>query len=179
MYCSKTCEAKSKAQSDNLLFGLEPVLPVELDAGLGQLTKAERDKAQTKFAAYLELQGKSAPLMVARFVARQVAIETGKMNPRKTTPYPADPPTLVDDDEDYGLYDHMERLRFIDAKVSDEETKMLCDVLAAALPGLEKSLDAERHATYLGKMAYNAYGIHFEGGRDDKVCLITYSRYMF
>lgn len=175
VYCSKDCQVKSKAQSDNLLFGLDPVLPPELDAGLGRLTKDERDKTQTKFAAYLGSQEKLAPIMVARFVARQVAIETGKMNPNKTTLSPTDLPNLVDDGEDYGLYDHMERLRFINAKVSDDETKMLCDVLATALPGLEKSVDAERYATYLGKMTYNAFGVCYEGGRDDKVSPISIS----
>lgn len=179
VYCSEDCQTKSKIQSDNLLFGLEPVLPVELDAGLGGLTQGERDKAQSKFVTYLESQGKSAPLMVARFVARQVAIETGKMNPHRTSPSPVDLPKLVDDDEDYGLYDHMERLRFIDATVTDDETKLLCDVLAAALPGLDKTLNEERHTTYMGKMAYNAFGVCFDAGRDDKVIFCKYLKWGF
>ncbi|KAJ3488799.1 hypothetical protein NLI96_g2584 [Meripilus lineatus] len=167
VYCSKDCEAKSKAQSDNLLFGLEPVLPAELDSGLGRLTQGERDKAQTKFVSHLESQGKLAPLLVARFVARQVAIETGKMNPHKPTSSPADLHALVDGEDDYGLYDHMERLRFIEANPTEEDTKVLCDVLATALPGLDKSLEGQ-HSKYLGKMNYNAFGVVFENGRDDK-----------
>lgn len=172
VYCSKDCEAKSKAQSDNLLFGLEPVLPAELDSGLGRLTQGERDKAQTKFVSHLESQGKLAPLLVARFVARQVAIETGKMNPHKPTSSPADLHALVDGEDDYGLYDHMERLRFIEANPTEEDTKVLCDVLATALPGLDKSLEGQ-HSKYLGKMNYNAFGVVFENGRDDKVSSVS------
>jgi len=33
---------------------------------------------------------------------------------------------------------------------------------------LEQFVTEERHATLLGKMAYNAYGVYFDGGRDDK-----------
>jgi len=168
VYCSKDCQVRAKVQSQNLLFGLDPVLPAELDNGVSELTKPERDRAQTLFADYINTSGKSAPLLVARFVARQVAIETAKMMPTKTGPLAAELPEGGNKDSAYSYYDHMERLRFIDGKVSDEETKMLKDVLAAALPGLEQSLSTERHAMYLGKMAYNAIGVCYGGGRDDK-----------
>jgi len=45
---------------------------------------------------------------------------------------------------------------------------LLAKVLATAVPGLEQFVTDERHATLLGKMAYNAYGVCFGGGRDDK-----------
>ncbi|KAI0082448.1 MAS20-domain-containing protein, partial [Panus rudis PR-1116 ss-1] len=168
VYCSKECQVKAKAQSDNLLFGLDPVLPPELDGGVSELTKAERNKTQTAFVDYLQSKGKTGPLLVSRFVARQVAIETTKLLPKTAGPASVELPKLTDGNDDYGLYDHMERLRFIDVPVEPEETKLLCDVLAAALPGLEKSLTDERNAVYRGKMAYNAYGVCFGGGRDDR-----------
>ena len=55
---------------------------------------------------------------------------------------------------------------------SEEEVKLLAKVLATAVPGLDQFTSRdERHATLLGKMAYNAYGVCFGGGRDDKACL--------
>ncbi|KAL6305892.1 MAS20-domain-containing protein [Sparassis latifolia] len=168
VYCSKDCQVRSKVQSQNLLFGLDSVLPPELDNGTGRLTEQERDRAQTQFAAYIKNSTRAAPLLVARFIARQVAIETAKMMPKKEGPLADEFVNADKTDAEYSLYDHVERLRFLDGKVSDEETKLLKDVLAAALPGLEQSLTSERHAMYIGKMTYNAIGVCFAGGRDDK-----------
>lgn len=70
---------------------------------------------------------------------------------------------------DYLLADHMERLRYLEVKPSAEELPLLVDVLQTALPGLEQFVTDERHATLLGKMAYNAFGVCFGSGRDDKV----------
>lgn len=169
VYCSKDCQVKSKVQSQNLLFSLEPVLPAELDHGMAELTKDGRNKAQAAYVSYIKSQYKAAPLLVARFLARQVAIETVKLMPNRTGPLANELTEGSMPDGDYSLYDHLERLRFIDGKATEEETKILANVLAAALPGLEKSLTDERHATYLGKMAYNAIGVCYSGGRDDKV----------
>jgi mitochondrial import receptor subunit TOM20 len=72
VFCSKDCESKCKAQSQNLLFGLEPVLPAMLNP-LGMIPGAQqmRDSAQTKFAEYIKSTHQSTPLLVARFAARQ------------------------------------------------------------------------------------------------------------
>lgn len=169
VYCSKDCQVKSKAQSDNLLFGLQPVLPPELDETGASSNKEARDAAQKKFVQSLKDQGKNAPFLVARFVARQVSIETGKMVPKKPGSSAVDLPKLIEGEHSYSLYDHIERLRFLDANVDEKDNKALCEVLGAALPGLENSLTEERHATYLGKISYNSYGICFSGGRDDRV----------
>ncbi|CCM05579.1 uncharacterized protein FIBRA_07806 [Fibroporia radiculosa] len=166
VYCSKDCQVKAKVESQNLLFGLEPVLPAELDKGMSLLTRPQRDAAQAKYAAHLKSGGRSVPLLAARFVAKQVVIETAKMMPVKTGPL-ADELTAASASE-YSLYDHLERLRFVEGKANEEGTSLLCDVLGAALPGLEKSLTEERHAVYQGKMAYNAIGVCYSGGRDDK-----------
>jgi len=168
VYCSKDCQVKSKTQSQNLLFGLDPVLPDELDHGMSELTKPQRDEAQAKFTEYIKSQGRSVPLLSARFVARQVAIETAKLLPNKTGPLAAELSEVSQTGGDYNFYDHLERVRFLEGKVSEEETKMLRDVLSTALPGLEQSLTDERHALYHGKMAYNAIGVCYGGGRDDK-----------
>lgn len=72
VYCSIDCEARSKHQSQNLLFGRESVLPSEL-LPLADIPGAaeNRNAAQTAFANYLKSEGKSLPLLVARFAARQ------------------------------------------------------------------------------------------------------------
>jgi len=66
-------------------------------------------------------------------------------------------------------YDHMERLRYVDTEVTQEEKTLLTDVLASALPGLERLLGDDRHNVLKGKMRYNSIGVGFNGGRDDKV----------
>lgn len=72
VYCSIDCEARSKHQSQNLLFGRESVLPPAL-LPLASIPGAgeNRNAAQTAFADYLKSNGTSLPLLVARFAARQ------------------------------------------------------------------------------------------------------------
>src|SRR5882762_2649297 len=53
-YCSTQCQAKSKVQSQNLLFGSEPPLPLELGPALPAEVMEKRGKAQTAFAKYVE-----------------------------------------------------------------------------------------------------------------------------
>ena len=168
-YCSEDCRERAKIQTQNLLFGLDAVLPPELDQGQSELTKPARDEVQKKFADYIKEQGRSVLMLSSRFVARQVAIETAKMAPNKTGVLARELEEAQIGGTEYSLYDHMERLRFTEGKVSEEETKLLCAVLGAALPGLEQSVTDERFATYQGKMAYNAIGICYNDGRDDKV----------
>ena len=67
-------------------------------------------------------------------------------------------------------YDHMERLRYVNTEVTEEEKTLLSDVLASALPGLERLLGDDRHDILKGKMRYNSIGVCFNDGRDNKVC---------
>ena len=72
VYCSTDCETRSKRQSQNLLFGRESVLPpalLPLDGIPGAVEN--RNAAQAAFANYLKSSGRSLPLLVARFAARQ------------------------------------------------------------------------------------------------------------
>lgn len=75
---------------------------------------------------------------------------------------------------EYLLADHVERLRFLELAADADGMKHLSQVLETALPGLEQFVTEERHVTLLGKMAYNAYGVYFDGGRDDKVSLVLF-----
>ena len=168
VYCSKECQVKAKNQYQNLLFGLEPPLPLEMAPIMPPKLLEERNTAQVAFVDYLKRTASAAPLLVAKFIARQVAIETAKVSPVPISSPPADFPEA--DGGEYTLYDHIERLRYLELSASSEEMKLLRDVLQHALPGLEQFVTEERHATLLGKMSYNAFGVCFSGGREDKVC---------
>lgn len=73
------------------------------------------------------------------------------------------------DHDDNAQYDHMERLRYVDTEVTQEEKTLLSNVLAVALPGLERLLGDDRHDILKGKIRYNSIGVSFGEGRDDKV----------
>ena len=95
-------------------------------------------------------------------------MEINKMIPveMRTGRSTEEPPEFKD--REFNLYDHMERLRFIDTELPEQENKLLSKVLESALPGLEQFLNDDRHATLKGKMRYNAIGICYGAGRDDK-----------
>ena len=168
VYCSKECQVKAKNQYQNLLFGLEPPLPLEMAPIIPPKLLEERNAAQVAFVNYLKRTVSAAPLLVAKFIARQVAIETAKISPVPISSPPADFPEA--DEGEYSLNDHVERLRYLEVSASSEEMKLLNDVLKYALPGLEQFVTEERHATLSGKMSYNTFGVCFSGGREDKVC---------
>lgn len=73
------------------------------------------------------------------------------------------------DNDENSDYDHMERLHYVGTEVTQEERTLLSNVLAAALPGLERLLGDDRYDILKGKMRYNSLGVSFNGGRDDKV----------
>ncbi|KAG1815725.1 uncharacterized protein BJ212DRAFT_1272840 [Suillus subaureus] len=167
VYCSSDCLTQHKAHSQTLLFTLESPLPAAIAPEMGDTLRKERENAQKAFVEYLIQTKRAAPELVARFVARQVSAETAKMLPRGILPGVASEPVLTDGGE-YSLYDHLERLRYLEVKPADNETHVLKDVLQTALPGLEQFLTEERHATFVGKMSYNSYGVYFGEGREDK-----------
>lgn len=167
VYCSSDCQTQHKAHSQTLLFTLESPLPAAMAPEMGGMTRENRENAQKAFVEYLVQTKKAAPELVARFVARQVSAETAKMLPREMLPGVAPEPVLTDGGE-YSLYDHLERLRYLEVNPADHEARVLKDVLQTALPGLEQFLTEERHATFIGKMSYNSYGVYFGEGREDK-----------
>lgn len=169
IYCSKDCQLKAKLQHHNILFGSEPLLPEEVPADAAA-SPAQRAAAQQAFLQYLTegaAKGKSGSLLTARFICRQVAIETKKalqMLGGMAGPYNTElPETHSKEGEDYGLWDHVERLRFLGIEIPKEENEIVCEVLRCALPGLERFLVPEKHAELKGKMLYNAIGICFPG----------------
>ncbi|KAJ3573704.1 hypothetical protein NP233_g2271 [Leucocoprinus birnbaumii] len=182
-FCSEHCLNTNKSQSTSLLFTQEPPLPPELAAPNSPALDVEgRKAAQDKFVEYVKKEKRAGPLLVARFIARQVALETaklaGKMSDVTAAGGSASASAKAEDAQgkkkedftdaeegDYLLADHMERLRYLGVKPNEEELPLISAVLEKTLPGLEQFVTEERHATLLGKMAYNAIGV---GYREDK-----------
>jgi hypothetical protein len=128
----------------------------------------KRDTAQTAFVKYIMEKKKVVPLLVARFIGRQVAVETQKMLPNPSSlMHTSDIPEA--EGGEYSLYDHIERLRYLEMSTEKKEVTLVKEVLRTALPGLEDFVTDERYAMLLGKMAYNSYGVCFGGGRDNRV----------
>ena len=172
-FCSKACLVANKSQSHSLLFTNDAPLPPEISAGPAPPEAlAERQRVQENFTTYIKKEGRTTPLLVARYIARQVALETNKIidSVTKTTPEKSD--YMDTEDGGFQLADHIERLRYLEVVPPKEEHPLLVDVLKNALPGLENFVLDDRHAILHGKMAYNVYGVVFGGGRDDKVCAL-------
>ncbi|PFH49247.1 hypothetical protein AMATHDRAFT_48863 [Amanita thiersii Skay4041] len=175
-YCSETCMSAAKAQSHSLLFTLDSPLPPEIPTGPIPASALEaRKAAQAKFIEHIKQDARSSTLLVAKFIARQVAIETNKMVNASKAAVSKGSETAQETNDftdaeggEYLLADHIERLRFLELTAQPEALKLLAQVLETALPGLEQFITEERHATLIGKMAYNAYGVYYDGGRDDK-----------
>lgn len=169
-FCSKECEAKLKAESQLLLFGPQYAIPIELNPNQDPENAKKREDAQTAFARFILGSGKTLATLVARFIARQVISETMKLLP---TNHPSNSPQAAADNEwttnGYTLFDHMERVRYLESGGKEGEAEQLRSIMKANLPGLEEFVTDERYTVLTGKMAYNAYGISLSGGRDDKV----------
>ena len=175
-YCSKACMIASQNQSHRLLFSSDPPVPSELSVAPTPLEVREaRRTAQIKLVEFLKTEKRASPLLLARFIARQVTAELQKMI-EITTPGAKKKNVAEDDftdadgiDHGYVIGDHMERLRYIEVTPDKKEVALLSSVLQLALPGLEGFVLEERYAMLAGKMTYNAFGVCYNGGRDDKV----------
>lgn len=158
---------QAKIQSQNLLFGDEPPFPANLGLELPTNGEEERQKAQAVFVKHWETTGSSTLMLQARISAMQTIAELAKVIPQAAVLKAELPEVAVD--SEYTVNDHLERLRYIDVSLPDGEYEALKNLLHTTLPFLADSHSDERHSTMKGKMAYNAIGICFGGGRNDKV----------
>ena len=166
----------SQNQSHRLLFSSSPPLPAEFPVPPSPLEVREaRRAAQIKLVEFLKKENRTSPLLLARFVARQVTAEMQKVI-ETTTPSTKKNNVVEDDftdsdctDHSYGIGDHIERLRYLEIAPDKKEIALLSNVLQLALPGLEGFIPEERYAILSGKMTYNAFGVSYSGGRDDRV----------
>ncbi|KAH7343406.1 MAS20 protein import receptor-domain-containing protein [Rhizoctonia solani] len=179
-YCSKGCQTASYIQSQNVLFGLDPPVPPNPDEPEKPKTEAElveRRKSQEEFVETLRKAGATRALLVARFIASMVAEQSAKLgaaiNPSSKDSSPADLFGLPEPEGDptaYSFYDHVERLKYLEileTPIELEEVNALKKVMKNAMEGLEEFV-GDRYPLLKGKLAYNAIGVAFGSGRDDK-----------
>ncbi|CAE6388074.1 unnamed protein product [Rhizoctonia solani] len=179
-YCSKACQVASKIQSQNVLFGLDPPLPSTPEQPEKPKTEAElveRRKSQEEFVETLRKTGATRALLVARFIACMVAEQSVKLGAgvnlssnKSSTADLFGLPEPEGDPNAYSFYDHVERLKYLEiteTPIELEEVNALKNVLKNAMEGLEEFV-GDRYPLLKGKMAYNAIGVAFGSGRDDK-----------
>ncbi|KAG9018835.1 hypothetical protein FRB90_009122 [Tulasnella sp. 427] len=163
VYCSTECRDAAANDHHMLLFGSELTgILQSLNVSAPDAAKQEaRKAAQEKLAKYFQEHGKSGILLVARFLARMVAEETKKL---------ATAGGGLSASQEYSLYDHVERLRYLEFSEDQwsEQKDLLSEVLKLSADGLEEFLKDERYGLLLGKMAYNGVGVSFGSGRDGK-----------
>ncbi|KAJ6616206.1 hypothetical protein B0H10DRAFT_2037831 [Mycena sp. CBHHK59/15] len=164
-FCSKPCQVAAKTQWHSVLLTLDPPLPgvAEL-ANLAPTPAAleARRVAQAQLAAYLNKDKRVGTLLVAKFIARQLTASTNK------TPSGKDGDYAGADNGDYLIQDHVERWTTLAVTPPPGEHQLLASLLRHTLPGLETFISEESHKLLLGKIAYNAFGVCFGGGRDNR-----------
>lgn len=166
VYCSEDCQKASVAQSLSLLIGKDVPLPVEMP-GMPPIPKDERAAAQKELVEEWQKSQSSAFLMTAKLAAMQVLAELSKVLGLDAIRMYM-PAVCVDGE--YTIFDHLERLRFVESAAPEGEHEKLKQVLNTSLPFLDDIHNDERHSNYRAKVVYNSLGISFDGGREDKVC---------
>ncbi|KLO18058.1 MAS20-domain-containing protein [Schizopora paradoxa] len=167
VYCSKKCQVQSRTQYHNALFGQDAVVSDEIDAELSTRVEQEvRKEAQAEFVKQWTSTGNSSSMIVARLVILQIIAELAKQL-KVAEGLKKDLPEVAIS-LDRSVYDHFERLRFLDIVVPDGEYVAFRELLAQTFPDLAETYSEERHALFRGKMAYNAIGVCFGGGRTDR-----------
>jgi len=109
-------------------------------------TKDNEDASSPERALfdYSKDSNRKYPDMLAKFLAKMVHEET------------------LNTGEEYNLFDHIERLRYLEIRPSETEEKeiaLLKAALGAKIPGIEEFINEERYLTLKGKLLYNAYGL--------------------
>ncbi|KAF9293834.1 hypothetical protein BGZ88_004835 [Linnemannia elongata] len=109
-------------------------------------TKDSEDAASPERSLYdyTKETNNKYPEMIAKFLVRMVHEET------------------LNSGEEYNLFDHIERLRFLEVRPSaaeEKEIELLKVALGSKIPGIEEFINEERYLTLKGKLLYNAYGI--------------------
>ncbi|CAG8572072.1 469_t:CDS:2, partial [Racocetra persica] len=134
VYCSKTCHEKAMSEYATLLFT--------------NRDKNDTESKESQLVHLVKSGNVKYPLMIARFLAKMVHEETQKV--------------ITGEEEEYSTWDHIERLRFLNVPSNDRETneiKLLRELFAAKVPGMEEFISEERYLMLKGKLMYNSFGI--------------------
>ncbi|KAJ7887480.1 hypothetical protein B0H14DRAFT_3082020 [Mycena olivaceomarginata] len=131
---------------------------------LHQAALEARRAAQAQLLAYLNKDNRVGTALMAKFIARQLTAANG------TAPGQAAGDYTRADGGEYQLEDHVERWSAgpKNAEPPAEEYPLVVALLKATLPGLERFVTEDSHRSLLGRIAFNAFGVCFGGGRDDR-----------
>ncbi|KAI0751552.1 MAS20-domain-containing protein [Daedaleopsis nitida] len=166
VFCSQECQVKANYSWLNMYFEIAE------QGGMDMLPQEPRSAAQDAYVQWQKTKAKQANVLAARFSAKLIALETQKLIENKTGPLATELAEMDDDSKaTYSIQDHVERLRFTEGNVTDEEVKLIRNVFGAVLAGLEQTILEDKHAILVGKMSYNAIGVCPHGGRSDKPAL--------
>ncbi|KZW03760.1 hypothetical protein EXIGLDRAFT_599478 [Exidia glandulosa HHB12029] len=163
-YCSEECRDLAAYQHHSFAFGIGSLIPQEPTPP----PPAPRRAAQNAFAELVRSTGRLRPLLTLRLFAHQVMSETYKLLAGVT---PAPPSGLPEaDTSDYTFADHVERLRFLELEAPVEEHVAMRAVFATALNTDDPAevVTDERYDMLKGKVGYNAIGVAFGNGREDR-----------
>ncbi|KAG9303284.1 hypothetical protein G9A89_013610 [Geosiphon pyriformis] len=136
VYCTEKCQETARAEYSNLLFQRPPGFKMG-------------DNPETRLVNLVKDGNLKIPLMIAKFMARMVYEETEKVSKGI--------------EEDYSIFDHIERLRYLDLAATPKEHReieILKELLASKVPGIEEFISEERYMMFKGKLLYNAYGVN-------------------
>ncbi|CAG8673056.1 13606_t:CDS:2 [Dentiscutata erythropus] len=134
VYCSKTCHEKAMSEYATLLFT--------------NRDKTGKESKESQLVHLVKSGNVKYPLMIARFLAKMVHEETQKV--------------ITGEEEEYSTWDHIERLPLLNVPPNDKETneiKLLRELFAAKVPGMEEFISEERYLMLKGKLMYNSFGI--------------------
>ncbi|CAK5262874.1 unnamed protein product [Mycena citricolor] len=163
LFCSTKCQNAAKSQWHSFLFTVDPPIPgVPEFAQLAPTPEGleARREAQSKFAAYLNKDQKAVSSLVAKFIARQLTA-AGQ-------PHAEDDYAQADGAQKYAIEDYVERWTTGKGEPSEEEFGLLVNLMRNTLPGLEAFLPQDGHKSLCGKLAFNAFGVTFGEGREDR-----------
>ncbi|KAJ7068737.1 hypothetical protein C8F01DRAFT_1119141 [Mycena amicta] len=162
-FCSKVCQEAAKTRWHTFLMTLDPPLPGILELGGLAINPAALDArraAQVQLVSYLKKDSRIGALLVAQFIARQLTAVTKGQD------------TAGDfagaDLEEYRIEDHVERWTTGPITPPEQEYALIVALLKATLPGLEAFLAEDSHKSLLGKLMFNAFGVCFGSGREDR-----------
>ncbi|KAG0057233.1 hypothetical protein BGZ83_000646 [Gryganskiella cystojenkinii] len=124
-------------------LGCESSASTEFHAVLCTKDDEDASTPERKLYDYTKETNNKYPEMIAKFLVRMVHEETVSS-------------------EEYNLFDHIERLRFLEVRPSaaeEKEIELLKVALGSKIPGIEEFINEERYLTLKGKLLYNAYGV--------------------
>ncbi|KAI9225405.1 MAG: MAS20 protein import receptor-domain-containing protein [Piptocephalis tieghemiana] len=134
VYCSKSCqETADSTYHASMCSG--STSPVSGKLGVKEMVKEGNLKV---------------PSMIAKLFTTAVAEEQKRIA--------AELPS-----EEYGVWEHLERLRYLELTPGPEEAKErdnIISLLSTKVPGMEEFVNEERYLTLKGRILYNFYAIH-------------------